>query len=108
MGRTSGNMERENVNGPPFPVVHWHDMGTWKSFRLGSPGDDVAFCLTHQPSCYRRGPYKLLIEVCSGENHHKWGCFDEQDQPVRYFHSEQNAKGEAEAIARVLWKDRWK
>ena len=75
---------------------------------IGKPKDNVIFLLSHLPSNYRRGPFKLLIEVCGGENHHKWGCFDDQDQPVRYYHCEENAKSEAQKIADVFLADRRK
>ena len=74
-------------------------LGTW-------PEDGVLFTITCCPTCYRRGKWRLLIEICGGENHHCWGCFDDQDQPMRWFHSIENAKSESEAIAQILWKDR--
>lgn len=52
--------------------------------QLGTVDDGVQFHLQYMPTCYRRGPWRLLIEICSGENHHKWGCFDGQDQPMRW------------------------
>ncbi len=58
------------------------------------------------PTCYRRGPHKILIEVFGGPHHNKWGCFDDADQPVRYYHKSYIAKAEAETIAQVLMKDR--
>src|SRR5687767_9230988 len=70
------------------------------------PNDGIRFSLEFRPSCYRRGPWRLLIEVCLDENHHRWGCFDDADQPERYYHYEESAKAEAEAIAIVLLKDR--
>ncbi len=73
---------------------------------LGTPLDGVQFTLTYYPTCYRRGPWRLLIEVCHGPAHHKWGCFDEADQPLRYYHDEGVAKDEAERIAIVLQADR--
>jgi len=79
----------------------------WTS-RLGVPGDCVDFFLSHQPTCYRRGPWRLLIEVCGGEHHFDWGCFDDADQPLRYFHDGRYAMQEAESIARVLKADREK
>lgn len=84
-------------------VMSWEEatLGTW-------PDDGVRFSIAHQPSNYRRGPFKLLIEMCLGSNHYKWGCFDFQDQPIRYFHKLENLKSEAELIARVLLKDRAK
>ena len=65
----------------------------------------VRFSITNLPTCYRRGPYKLLVEVLSGKYHHQWGCFDEQDQPTRWFHKLENAKSEAKLIAKVLLSD---
>ena len=73
---------------------------------LGESGDYVLFTVQFYPTCYRRGPYRLLIQVYQGPNHHLWGCFDDQDQPMRYFHSIENLKSEAELIARVLLTDR--
>jgi len=65
----------------------------------------VLFSLSHRPINYRRGPYRLLIEVMDGIWHHEWGCFDEQDQPERYYHSKANAQLEAGLIATVLASD---
>lgn len=73
---------------------------------LGDMSDGVQFTLSHHPTCYRRGPWRLLIEVLPGDHHHEWGCLDYQDQPMRYYHSEVNAKQEADLIAEVLLKDR--
>lgn len=94
----------------------------WKPFRmegarlsttffvaaLGDPinGDGVTFTLDHRPTCYRRGPWTLLIEVANGPGHYLWGCFDDADQPERYYHLEDSARAEAQAIADVLWNDR--
>ena len=63
----------------------------------------VRFSIVHQPTCHRRGPWKLLVEV-SGDPQ-SWGCFDDQDQPCRYFHSDARAKAEAQAIASVLIRE---
>jgi hypothetical protein len=71
-------------------------------------GDGVRFSLEHRPTCYRRGPWRLLVEVAHGPNHTKWGCFDEADQPERYYHNEDCAKREAQSIADVLAADRSK
>ena len=71
-----------------------------------SGGDGVRFSLEHVPTCYRRGPWKLYVEVTSSPNHHKWGCFDDADQPTRWYHRRSNAVDEAALIAEVLWKDR--
>lgn len=70
-------------------------------------GDGVRFTLEKYPTCYRRGPWKLMIEVAEGPGHEKWGCFDFQDQPVRFFHQESAARSEAEIMAKVLQVDRW-
>lgn len=70
-------------------------------------GDGVSFSLSHMPTCYRRGPYRLLVEVAY-HCHHLWGCFDDQDQPMRWYHHLENAKSEAQAIADVLLSDRKK
>ena len=69
-------------------------------------GDGVRFCLGHYPTCYRRGPWRLLVEVAPGPKHLAWGCFDEQDQPMRWYHLEESARREAKAIADVLVRDR--
>lgn len=89
-------------------ILKWEDMGKSEQALLGALHDGVWFYLTHHPTCYRRGPYKLYVDICYGSNHYKWGCFDEQDQPVRWYHSTDNAKSEAEAIASVLLADRLK
>lgn len=88
----------------------WVKNGTWWSAVLGDPdgGDGVRFSLEHRPTCYRRGPWLLKVEVVSGPGHELWGCFDEQDQPVRNFHDPGRALDEANAIAHVLWADRVK
>lgn len=81
----------------------WHEDAVIGDFE---GGDGVRFSLSHQPGCYRRGPWRLLVEVAYGPGHLLWGCFDEQDQPQRYYHSRENALSEAEAIAEVLSADR--
>jgi hypothetical protein len=65
----------------------------------------VRFSLEHYPTCYRRGPWKLLIEIEIGRYHIAWGCFDLQDQPMRWYLSRDNALAEAELIGKVLLKD---
>lgn len=87
---------------------------TWKQTRnffeatVGdyAGGDGVRFSLEHRPTCYRRGVWRLLVEVAQGPNHEKWGCFDDQDQPMRYYHAREAAESEAQAIADVLVRDR--
>lgn len=88
--------------------LNWKERDGYEEAMLGTPDDGVTFTLSHHPTCYRRGPWRLLIEVCGGPNHYKWGCFDEQDQPLRYYHGYSRAKGEALRIAEVLWADRCK
>lgn len=70
--------------------------------------DSVRFTIQNMPTCYRRGPFQLMIEVVHGPMHERWGCFDEADQPLRWFHDENNAKDEAAMIAAVLMKDRYR
>jgi hypothetical protein len=89
----------------PWVKLKYHQEATLGDFNAG---DGVRFSIEHYPTCYRRGPYKLVIEVNEAKVPHAWGCFDEQDQPVRFYHSEERAKQEAEAIATVLKQDREK
>ena len=88
----------------------WQDRGGHEEAIIGDfvDGDGVRFTLQYLPTCYRRGPWKLLVEVANGEGHEKWGCFDDQDQPMRYYHSQWNARTEAQSIANVLSADRSK
>jgi hypothetical protein len=89
--------------------LNWKQIENWREAILGEwPNDGVRFSLSRYISCYRRGQWRLLVEVCSGPHHHEWGCFDEADQPMRWYHSEQAALSEAQAIADILWKDRRK
>lgn len=91
------------------PLLAWIKRQYHEEAILGNfeGGDGVRFTLEMYPTCYRRGPWKLLIEVAEGPDHIKWGCFDHQDQPVRFYHQESAARSEAEAIAKVLQADRW-
>lgn len=75
---------------------------------LGTETDGVHFSLDFRKTCYRRGPWCLMITVCGGDNHHRWGCFDDADQPTRYYHDHSCAIKEASLIAEVLWADRQK
>lgn len=88
--------------------LEWKKVDGYQEATVGDPdaGDGVRFYLEHRATCYRRGPYRLLIEVAHGWAHHKWGCFDAADQPERNYHKESNAKDEAQAIADVLRRDR--
>ena len=89
-------------------VLNWVSMGSWEEAVVGcfDDGDGVRFTLVPQPTCYRRGPWKLLVEVAFGPKHHLWGCFDDADQPLRYYHAKSHALAEAELIAKVLLEDR--
>ncbi len=102
----SGVVEIEKQKSPDVPV--WNDKYTYLEAQLGTKDDGVSFCITSHPTCYRRGKWRLLVEVCGGVHHHDWSCFDEQDQPMRWYHSKENALSEAQAIASVLWSDRQK
>lgn len=85
--------------------LEWRDTQWGPEALLGDfAGDDgVRFSLMHMPTCHRRGPWRLLVEVADARR--EWGCFDEQDQPMRWYHSEQRAREEAQAIADVLVAD---
>jgi hypothetical protein len=86
------------IDGIPMP-------NEWEA-TIGIPSDGVTFSLSFRMTCYRRGQWRMLIRVHEGEHHNDWGCFDETDQPQRYYHSLENALSEAEAIAAVLLADR--
>jgi hypothetical protein len=73
---------------------------------LGQEDDGVSFSLSFQENCHRRGRWRLLVDVLSGAHHHDWGCFDDQDQPTRYYHSGIVALAEAQTIADVLYAGR--
>jgi hypothetical protein len=94
---------------PEFQGLHWNKLsssGDYQEAILGTQRDGAYFTLLHMPTCYRRGPYRLLVSIFPGDHHHAWGCFDADDQPMRWYHSRETALAEAEAIARVLWADR--
>jgi hypothetical protein len=98
-----------DIDGNPADATSFLGHQRYSEALIGNwPNDGVRFGISYQPTCHRRGPYKLLIEVCGGPNHHKWGCFDEADQPVRYFHKLSNAIDEACQIAKVLLAEREK
>lgn len=65
--------------------------------------DGVRFNLMFLATNYRRGQWRLLVEIASHD--YKWGCFDDQDQPMRYYFSEEVAKSEAQIIADILVAD---
>jgi len=83
----------------------WKDTKWGPEASLGNfaEGDGVRFSIMHMPTNYRRGPWRLLVEVEDLKD--AWGCFDDQDQPMRYFHSLERLKEEAQAIADVLVAD---
>lgn len=60
-------------------------------------GDGARFSITPHPTCHRRGQHKLLIEVTPS-----WGCFDEADQPMRWYHDLEVAFSEAQRIADAI------
>jgi hypothetical protein len=83
----------------------WHDKGGYTEASVGdfAGGLGARFTLQEFPTCHRRGTWRLLIEVTNS-----WGCFDDQDQPQRWYHKAENAWSEASAIAEALIKDnRW-
>lgn len=86
-------------------ALEWKDTAYGPEAILGNfeAGDGVRFSIAHQPTCQRRGPWKLLIEV--SDLAMDWGCFDDQDQPVRFYHSDRAAREEAESIAKVLVRE---
>lgn len=101
----------EQLSAPSGTLLKWEKGGKYhEEAKIGQPkeGDGVTFSLEYYPTCYRRGQWKLVIEVAGGPAHRKWGCFDSQDQPIRYYHREESARTEAEAIAAVLLADRAK
>lgn len=91
-------------------LLAWKSYGGYREAILGDfeGGDGARFYLEHVPTCYRRGQYKLFVEVAQGKRHHWWGCFDAADQPLRWYHDEAAARSEAQHIADVLWTDRLK
>ena len=90
--------------------LEWQDSEYGKVAYLGDfeGGDGVRFYREFRGTCYRRGPHYLLVEVAPGPMHEAWGCFDHQDQPARYYHLAQSLLNEANALATVLHRDRYK
>jgi len=88
--------------------LDWKRLGYGEDAILGDfdGGDGVRFSLVHMPTCYRRGTWRLLIEVASGPGHELWGCFDMADEPQRWYHQREAALSEAQIIADVLWNGR--
>jgi hypothetical protein len=96
-----GGLEWRNEFGAELPGYEEAAIGDFPA------GDGVRFTLQFMSTNYRRGKWRLLIEVAS-EHQDRWGCFDEGDQPMRYYHYEETAKREARAIAEILLADRQK
>jgi hypothetical protein len=65
--------------------------------------DGVRFSMMWMPTCNLRGPWRLLIEIRNANQ--TWAYFDDEDQPMRWYHSKERAMAEAQAIADVLAKD---
>jgi len=86
-------------------MLDWKDTQWGPEAILGdfAGGDGVRFSVMHMPTCYRRGPWRLLIEIEDFKR--TWGCFDSQDEPMRWYHSPERLKAEAQAIADVLVAD---
>lgn len=91
-----------------YGALYWEGHDAFMEAKIGNEGDSVVFRLWKYPTCHRRGPYQLLVEIRSQEHFNDWGCFDEQDQPLRNYHVLESALGEASAIAVVLYGDREK
>lgn len=94
----------------PYPLAWVPKARFGSSYReavLTNPDASVGvrFSIVYQPTCYRRGQYKLLIEIMDGPYQFAWGRFDNQDQPLRYYHSDSHALAEAQMIADVLQID---
>jgi hypothetical protein len=85
--------------------LEWKDTQWGPEAVLGdfAADDGVRLSIMHMPTCYRRGPWRLLVEI--EDRNATWGCFDEQDQPMRWYHSLQRLQEEAQAIADVLMAD---
>lgn len=100
----------QQISAEPFAAgrLRWRRHGAYEEALLGDfeGGDGVRFSLEHRPTCYRRGSWRLLVEVAPGPHHNDWGCFDAADQPERNYHSESCARREAQSIADVLLRDR--
>lgn len=103
-------MQRPKLKWEPVVMEDGQELrDCWDAF-LGDfeGGDGVRFHLSFQPTCYRRGPWKLQINIAHGPHHYEWGCFDGADQPLRYYHNERCVRIEVESLADVLWTDRYK
>lgn len=93
------------------PILSWGqgpNDDSWREDTIGdfAAGDGVRFSHSVYPTCHRRGIHRLLIEVAEGDGHDLWGCFDDADQPMRWYHNENCMLCEAELIAEVLLRGR--
>lgn len=89
-------------------TLDWQRRGpSWEQATLPNPDGTIGvyFTLSHHPTCRRRGPYLLLVEVAGGLYCHRYGWLDWQDWQGRNYHDLERAKAEAQAIADVLVKD---
>ncbi len=90
-----------------FPWVKDGSGGTDHLYTIGVyPLDGMMFTKSYMKTCRRRGPFRLFIEECVGRNKPKWGCFDEVDQPMRWYHNPECLNIEARSLAIVLLQDR--
>lgn len=94
---------QQSLEAARVSVLSWGAHGSHSEAWIGSRDDGVRFTIEHRPTCRRRGEWRLLVEVIGGS--HRWGCFDEQDQPTRYYFSEAVARLEADRIAAALFKE---
>jgi len=62
--------------------VEFANHRNWVS-SIGEPMDGLTISLLEYSTCYRRGTWRLYLSVNAGPGYHLWGCFDEQDQPMR-------------------------
>ena len=95
-------MSGSTINGVKVQsMLGWVSDGHHYEARIGGLSG-VTFTLECLPTCYRRGPWRLMVTVDHGPDHHRWGCFDDADQPMRYYHKLESAIAEADAIAHEL------
>lgn len=80
------------------------DFGAEATLGDFASGGWVRFSLRFLATCHRRGQWRLLVEMSGSPA--AWGCFDESDQPMRYYHDRGRAMAEAEAIASMLIRER--
>lgn len=91
----SASLAWRKVEGGPC-AFYEATVGVW-------PADGVRFRLLDQPEYPRRGSWCLTIESCQGAFSGVWSLFDRTEQPMRFFHSLDCAKVEANLIAQALF-----